>query len=538
MSDTYEIGESDFLVLLSDRASQFLYANPAYVAACGYSWQELQGTLTARMVHKDTPFQVSHDMVKTLRAQQPWTGVIKNQRKDGAAYWVRLNMSPLFSQGVYAGALLVHSKPTREEIAYHEAMYGRMRADKTLALSHGRAISNNVFGRALDAIRNRGLNARVWASMAALNVAALLGLIVSNGSLASSIWLAWAAFMACSIALGVRLSRTIVAPLRATVQMANRIAAGDLGAARANANGNGEIGALLRALTQMSMNLRATVLDVRGGVRVMQDASAALASGTHELASRTDTQGRQLDQTSTSIERINDTVHETAAQAREASQLADAARAAADGGGQVVGHVITTMQGITASSRKIAEIIGVIDSIAFQTNILALNAAVEAARAGEHGRGFAVVAGEVRSLAQRTAQSAREIKGLISTSVEQVVAGSALVNSAGRAIDDIVAQVRRVTALVEQIAEAAAGQTASMGEVTHGVAALDRMTGENALLVQDRSAAAESLSAQANRLVEAVQVFKLSEMENLALYNATRKATDEGTELSLKTRAS
>jgi len=128
----YEIGDSDFLVLLSDKASQFLYANPAYLEASGYSWQELAGTPTARMVHKDTPFQVSHDMVRTLRGQQPWTGVIKNQRKDGRAYWVRLNMSPLFSQGAYAGALLVHSKPTREEIERHAAMYGRMRTGRSV----------------------------------------------------------------------------------------------------------------------------------------------------------------------------------------------------------------------------------------------------------------------------------------------------------------------------------------------------------------------------------------------------------------------
>jgi methyl-accepting chemotaxis protein len=210
---------------------------------------------------------------------------------------------------------------------------------------------------------------------------------------------------------------------------------------------------------------------------------------------------------------------------------------AADSGGEVVGQVISTMHGIATSSRKIAEIINVIDSIAFQTNILALNAAVEAARAGDHGRGFAVVAGEVRSLAQRTAQSAREIKGLISTSAEQVVQGSALVNAAGQAIDNIVAQVGRVTALIEQIAGTASEQATSMGEVTRGIESLDRMTGENALLVQDRSAAAESLRAQAQYLVAAVQVFKLSELENLALYRATSTDTDEGTELALRTRA-
>jgi len=532
----YEIGDSDFLVLLSDKASQFLYANPAYLEASGYSWQELAGTPTARMVHKDTPFQVSHDMVRTLRAQQPWTGVIKNQRKDGRAYWVRLNMSPLFSQGAYAGALLVHSKPTREEIERHAAMYGRMRDDKTLALSHGHAIRDTLLGKTLDRIRNRGLTARIWGTMALLNIAALLGLLLAAGSL-SSVWMPAAAFLGCSLALGVRLSRTIVTPLRSAVRMANRIAAGDLGAHRSHGNGSDEIGALVRALTQMSMNLRATVLDVRSGTRVIQDATTGIVGGTHELASRTAAQSERLEHTATSISRIDETVRETAARAQEASRLAESARAAADSGGEVVGQVITTMHGIAASSRKIAEIINVIDSIAFQTNILALNAAVEAARAGDHGRGFAVVAGEVRSLAQRTAQSAREIKGLISTSAEQVVEGSALVNSAGQAIGGIVAQVRRVTALIEQIAGTASGQATSMSEVTGGIESLDRMTGENALLVQDRSAAAESLRVQAQNLVAAVQVFKLSELENLALYRATSVAADQGTEIALRTRA-
>jgi aerotaxis receptor len=535
MSD-YEIGESDFLVLLSDKASQFLYANPAYLEACGYSWEELCGTPTARMVHKDTPFQVSHDMVRTLRAQQPWTGVIKNQRKDGRAYWVRLNMSPLFSQGAFAGALLVHSKPTSEEIVRHEAMYRRMREDNTLLLSHGRAIGNTRLSRTLDKIRNRGLNARIWGSMVSLNVAALTGLLLVAGSTAPA-WIAAAVFLACTLFLGVHLSRTIVTPLRAAVSMANRIAAGDLGASHSQRNSNGEIGSLVRALTQMSMNLRATVLDVRSGTRVIQEAITGIVGGTHELANRTAEQGERLEHTAVSIGRIDESVRETATRAREASQLAESARVAADSGGEVVGQVITTMQGIAVSSRKIAEIINVIDGIAFQTNLLALNAAIEAARAADHGRGFAVVAGEVRGLAQRTAHSAREIKGLISTSAEQVVQGSALVNAAGQAIDNIVVQVRRVTALIEQIAGTASGQAASMDEVTQDIESLDRMTGENALLVQRRSSAAESLRAQAANLVAAVQVFKLSELENLALYRATNVAADQGTEVALRTRA-
>jgi methyl-accepting chemotaxis protein len=279
------------------------------------------------------------------------------------------------------------------------------------------------------------------------------------------------------------------------------------------------------------------VLDIRGGVGAMQTATADIASGTNELSGRTEDQASHLEGTSTAIDAINKNVQQTAESAREASQFAKSASVAADSGGQVVGQVISTMQGITQSSKKIAEIIGVIDSIAFQTNILALNAAVEAARAGEHGRGFAVVAGEVRNLAQRTAHSAREIKALISTSVDQVAQGSALVNTAGKSIDDIVAQVRRVTDLVDRIAGATVGQSSGIAEVTQGVSKLDQMTQQNASLAQDSTFSAQSLNAQADLLAQAVSVFKLSQQENLALFNATQKTSAEGTQRSLETRA-
>ena len=169
MSHEYEIDASEFLVLLSDKASNFIYANATYLKASGYSWEELRGTITARMMHKDTPMQVQLDMIRTLRAKRPWTGIIKNQRKNGDYYWLRLNISPLYSQGAFAGSLLVHSKPTREEIARYQPMYRAMREDKTLILSHGAAIRDNFVGRTLDRIRNRGLTTRIWGTMAILN---------------------------------------------------------------------------------------------------------------------------------------------------------------------------------------------------------------------------------------------------------------------------------------------------------------------------------------------------------------------------------
>jgi len=535
MSLNYEITDSEFLVLVSDKASQFLYANTAYLQASGYTWEELKGTVTARMLHKDTPIQVSHDMIKTLRRQQPWTGLIKNQRKDGTSYWLRLNISPLYSQGAFAGSLLVHSRPSRQDIETHDALYRRLRDDSSLILSQGRVITNSFLARALDRIRNRGLTARIWTGMGVLNAISLIGM-ASIDTLPAMAWAVWAAAAVASAVVGASLSLSVATPLREAVRMANRMAAGDLGS-QAHSSRNDEIGALIRALTQMNVNLRATVLDVRGGVGAMTSATTSIASGTDELAGRTEEQASHLEKTSTAIDSINKAVQHTADSAREASQFAKSASNAAESGGQIVGQVVTTMQGITQSSKKIAEIIGVIDSIAFQTNILALNAAVEAARAGEHGRGFAVVAGEVRNLAQRTAQSAREIKALISTSVDQVAQGSSLVDTAGKSIDDIVAQVRRVTDLVDRIAGATVGQSKGIAEVTQGVAKLDQMTQQNASLAQDSTFSAQSLHAQAEGLAQAVGVFKLSERENLALFNATQKSAAEGTQKSLETRA-
>ena len=535
MSREYEIADSEFLVLVSDKASQFLYANAAYLHASGFSWEELKGTVTARMLHKDTPMQVSHDMVKTLRSQQPWSGLIKNQRKDGSAYWLRLNISPLYSQGAFAGSLLVHSKPTRAEVESHDAMYQRLRADKSLAFSHGRVIGNGFAAGLLDRIRHRGLAMRIWASMALLNIAVLAALLTIGGA-TPRVFGIWTAILVCSTAVGATLATSIVNPLRDAVRMANRMAAGDLGTETRAARSD-EIGALIRALTQMNMNLRATVLDVRGGVGGMQSATAEISNGTQELSGRTEHQASQLEETSTAVGSINTTVQHTAQSAREARQFAKSASLAADTGGQVVGQVISTMDAITQSSRKIAEIIGVIDSIAFQTNILALNAAVEAARAGEHGRGFAVVAGEVRNLAQRTAHSAREIKALISTSVDQVAQGSSLVTTAGKSIEDIVAQVRRVTDLVDRIAGATDAQSSGIAEVTQAISKLDHMTQQNASLAQDSTFSAQSLHAHAEALAQAVGVFKLSQQENLALFNATDKTAAEGTQRSIEMRA-
>jgi methyl-accepting chemotaxis protein len=266
----------------------------------------------------------------------------------------------------------------------------------------------------------------------------------------------------------------------------------------------------------MVQSLRTIVGAVRSSSESIATGSSEIATGNADLSQRTEEQAANLQQTAASMEQLSATVNNNAMTAVEAERLAGSASNIATQGGVAVGQVVQTMESITAASRKIADIIGVIDGIAFQTNILALNAAVEAARAGEQGRGFAVVAGEVRSLAQRSAEAAREIKSLITDSVEKVEAGSRQVDAAGSTMADIVGQVRRVNDLIGEINNATQEQKQGIGQVSNAVSQLDRVTQQNAALVEESAAAADSLSQQTRRLVDAVSRFKLRPQDALA----------------------
>ena len=267
---------------------------------------------------------------------------------------------------------------------------------------------------------------------------------------------------------------------------------------------------LLAAVRDMARGLSSIVSNVRTGTDSISVASREIAAGNHDLSVRTEKQATSLEQTSSNMQTLTDTVRQSADSAAQANQLAGSAAAVAQKGGEVVGQVVATMDEINTSSKKISDIIGVIDGIAFQTNILALNAAVEAARAGEQGRGFAVVAGEVRSLAQRSAEAAREIKGLIGTSVDRVEAGSRLVQDAGATMSEIVASVQRVSDIISEITAASSEQSQGIGQVNQSITQLDQMTQQNAALVEEAAAAASSLEQQAQALQTAVSTFKLA----------------------------
>ncbi len=285
---------------------------------------------------------------------------------------------------------------------------------------------------------------------------------------------------------------------------------------RLGASLNDEVGDILAALNSMRAKVATVISSVRSSAESVATASAQIAQGNQELSSRTEEQASSLQQTSATMEQLGATVRNNADSAKQANQLAQGASAVAAQGGEVVGKVVTTMQSINDSSRKISDIISVIDGIAFQTNILALNAAVEAARAGEQGRGFAVVASEVRSLAQRSAEAAKEIKTLIGRSVEQVEQGTELVDQAGKTMGEIVGSIQRVSDIVAEITSASVEQSSGVQQVGEAVSQMDRTTQQNAALVEESAAAAESLKGQAQQLVQAVAVFKLSPNEGSA----------------------
>ena len=506
----YPFPDGITLMSTTDTGGRITYANAAFVQISGYERDELLGTAHNIVRHPDMPLAAFADLWSTIKSGQAWTGLVKNRRKNGDHYWVRANAAPVRRGGRLVGYISVRTKPSAAEAARAEALYRRLREGKAGALAvHKGIVVRTGWLRFLSAFQLMPVRWRIRSAMfvafaAPLAAALLLGL---PGATLAALALA---LLAGTLAGDLLLEAQIAAPLATILRQAETVASGqpgdDLHLDRVD-----EIGLLMRSVNQAGLNLRALVDDVAEQASGLESASGEIAAGNNDLSSRTESQASSLQETAASMEQIAGAVKQNADNARQASELAGSTTAAAERGGAAFAEAIQTMGAITESSRRIAEIIGVIDGIAFQTNILALNAAVEAARAGEQGRGFAVVAGEVRSLAQRSARAAREIKALIDDSVDKVESGSKAVGDAGRLMEGIVGEIKKVTGLVGDITSSTLEQSSGLDQINQAVTQLDEMTQQNAALVEQSAAASASLKDQALRLSEVVAVFSQSQ---------------------------
>ncbi len=510
-----QLSEHHSIVSITDLKGVIRYANPYFVEVSGYSLDELLGAPHNILRHPDMPAEGFRDLWATIQSGAVWNGVVKNRRKDGGFYWVVANVTPVIENGVPVGYMSVRTKPTREQVAATAALYREIQAGnpRGYALSEGNLTYGGWRGK-LDVLKKLSLRLRVrMACLSLLTGSGGLGLAAwlsagVSGAVAPWLGLVAGVLMLLTLWLWHFLESGIINPLHQALMATQIMTGGDL-TGKISTDRTDDMGHFLRALRQLNINLHSVIKDVRDNFEQMQKTTGSIADGNTDLSGRTEAQAASLEETASSMEQLAATVENNARHAVDANEMASKASSVAHAGGDIVAKVISTIGEINDSSRKIVDIIGIIDGIAFQTNILALNAAVEAARAGEQGRGFAVVASEVRSLAQRSATAAREIKELIDTSVDKVDAGTLLANSAGSTMHQIIASVNQVTLIMGEISQASHEQSEGIGQVNQAVTQMDQVTQQNAALVEQAAAATVGLQQQATTLMAALSVFKL-----------------------------
>ncbi|WP_322107251.1 methyl-accepting chemotaxis protein [Paraburkholderia sp. J41] len=507
----FDYPASQMLVSATDLKGRIQYCNPAFIAVSGFAKEELIGKPHNLIRHPDMPAEAFADLWESIREGRPWTALVKNRRKSGDHYWVRANVTPVSEQGQVVGYLSVRVKPTRDEIRTAETLYAKMREGnlRGAKLRHGALVRTGWVG-ALQSLLRVPVATRIaigYGGVAAVFAAA--GCIAWQGLPPLPFWGAFGAACVCAVAAWRLTTRHLGAPLAQMSAISTRMAAGDLTATLAIAS-NDDLGDVLQALNQLQANLTAIVYDVRSQIDGMLNAAHEISSGNLDLSRRTELQAASLEETAATMDQLTTTVQANAEASARALDLARDAQAAAAEGGAIAGQMERTMTGITQASQRIADITGVIDGIAFQTNILALNAAVEAARAGEAGRSFAVVASEVRMLAQRCAASAKEIKQVVDASVQEIAEGTRLVGSTTSQMRSIDEAVSRVSSIIVEVANASGEQAEGIRQVNQAVAHLDSATQQNAALVEQAAATAQRLADQADVLDEAVRLFTVS----------------------------
>jgi len=510
----YVLADDESVVSKTDLQGNITYINQDFINISGFSADELMGAPQNIVRHPDMPAEAFADFWRTIRSGKAWTGLVKNRCKNGDHYWGEANAAPMLENGKVVGYTSIRVKPTRAQVAAAESAYREIRnGSRRLEVREGTAVARSPLRRVRQlagvTIRTRiCLLSGILALLFAVNLAGP-GPGPGGGNPGDG-WAGAASALGVVLSLlfGYALYRATVVPLERVRNDIERMSAGDL-SGKIVATGNDEHTQLVQSLRVLQTNVKLLVGQIKEATGAVNRGAGEIAAGNADLSARTESQAGSLQQTASSMEELTGTVKQNADHARQANRLVASATAAAAKGGLAVGQVIGTMASIKDSSGKIGDITGVIDGIAFQTNILALNAAVEAARAGEQGRGFAVVASEVRNLAQRSAAAAREIKALIGDAVAKVDAGAGLVDEAGKTMDEIVASVHQVAGCMAGIATASQEQGLGIEQVNQAIARMDHVTQQNAALVEQSAAAALDMKQQAVTLAQLVDSFRL-----------------------------
>jgi aerotaxis receptor len=507
----YDFSGEHMLVSTTDTKGFITHCNHAFVAVSGYSYEDLIGQNHNLIRHPDMPAIAFKDLWQTVGRGQPWTGVVKNRRKNGDHYWVQANVTPIMENGKPQAYMSVRIKPSRTDIQAAEALYAQINNAPDLDklpfyLKAGHVRMKGLKGL-WESIRHTTLTTRLAMALSTMIVMGMLPLLLDvQGLTRTGIQLG-----ALLLGMGVVIAwfqGSVVSAVAQAERFANDLSGCNL-TTLVPTHYPPPMGSLLRCLLQIQINLRAVVGDVRTEIAGFTQSAAEIAAGGLDLSARTESQASSLQQTAASMEELSSTVKQTASTADQVARQSNSSTQVATEGGSAVHKVGQAMQAIDASSSKVRDIIGVIEGIAFQTNILALNAAVEAARAGEQGRGFAVVASEVRALAQRSAVAAKEIRELIATSAQQISEGSVQMTSAGKTIDAVVQSVKEVGELIQRITHATQEQAIGIAQVNEAVTQLDTVTQQNAALVEQSAASADGLNQSALILGRSVEVFKM-----------------------------
>ena len=493
----YPLDDDTTLMSTTDVHSYITHANDTFVQVSGYQLDELTGQPHNMVRHPDMPKAAFADMWYTLQQGEPWSGIVKNRRKNGDHYWVRANAVPMVRRGQVTGYMSIRTRATAEEIAAVEPLYRALNDGRCKKRIHkGLVVGKGWLGK-LPAMplrwRVRSVMAVLFAGLAATLAATSAG------------WLPLAAAAVVMLMGTLLFEQQIVRPIENVARQALKVATGERNRVQ-HLNRSDELGLTLRAVGQLGLMCRWLINDVSSQVVSVRDGSDRLAQGNEDLNDRTRQTVANVQQTVATMNQMAASVQSNSETAAEVDKLSVAASSAATKGGNAMQTVVKTMDDIADSTQRIGSITSLINDIAFQTNILALNAAVEAARAGEQGKGFAVVAGEVRHLASRSASAANDIRKLIDASASKVQSGSEQVYAAGRTMDDIVVQVKNVTQLIAQISHATSEQATGLSELTRAVAELDSITQKNADLVEESARISAMVKHRAGRLKDAVTV--------------------------------